>query len=129
MRNTLLFVLAALALVAVGCSSDDGGGGSEPAGGGCTEANATDLSADDPFTITVRDFEFQPNCFKAASASSITIVNEDSDDHTFTIPDTQVDAPLSGGQTFNGESAGLAPGTYDFLCTIHPDMTGTVIVV
>ena len=88
-----------------------------------------DLSGDDPFHITIQGFAFDPPCFKAASASSIEIVNEDSVTHTFTIKGTIVDVQIDGGGRFGGESAGLAPGTYDFFCKIHPQMTGTVIVV
>lgn len=56
-------------------------------------------------------------------------MNQDDADHTFTIPDTQVDVPIAAGETFNGESRAVEPGTYDFLCTIHPTMTGQATVV
>jgi plastocyanin len=81
------------------------------------------------FTITIADFAFDPNCFTASASQGITIVNQDDADHTFTIPDTQVDVPIAAGETFNGESGAVEPGTYDFLCTIHPTMTGQVTVV
>ncbi|MEW6059816.1 MAG: cupredoxin domain-containing protein [Actinomycetota bacterium] len=134
MRRVALVLVATLALFGAACSSDGNGGGSAYGGGmgssdGCTEANAVDLSGDNPFTITIGDFAFQPNCVKAASASSITIVNNDSVSHTFTIDGTQVDVTIPAGETFNGESAGLAPGTYEFYCSLHPDMTGTIFVV
>ncbi len=128
MRRVLLVLVAALALVGAACSSNNGSGGGG-SGGGCTASNATDLSGDDPFTVTIQNFAFHPDCFKAASASAITIENKDGTTHTFTIDGTDVDVSIDGGQTFNGESAGLAPGSYDFHCKIHPTMTGTVIVV
>ena len=95
---------------------------------GCTAANAVDLTGNDPFTVTIQGLAFHPDCFAAKSASSITIQNKDSVTHTFTIDGTQVDVTIEGGTTFNGESAGLAPGTYPFHCKIHSTMTGTVIV-
>ena len=82
-----------------------------------------------PSPITIADFAFDPNCFTASASQGITIVNQDDADHTFTIPDTQVDVPIAAGETFNGESGAVEPGTYDFLCTIHPTMTGQVTVV
>jgi plastocyanin len=139
MRKMLLVMVAALALVGAACSSsNDTGGPTGTTGGttgstgstsGCTAANAVDLSGDDPFTVTIQDFAFDPPCFKAASASTITVDNKDGTTHTFTIEGTQVDVTIDGGQTFNGESGNLAPGSYDFHCNIHPTMTGTVIVV
>jgi plastocyanin len=96
---------------------------------GCTQASATDLSKDDPFTVTIEGFAFHPDCFVAKSSSAITIENKDDVTHTFTIDGTQVDATINGGDTFNGESANLDPGTYQFHCKIHTSMTGTVIVV
>jgi plastocyanin len=135
MRRIGLVLIASLALTAAACSSSGStagspyGGGSASSSSACTEGNAVDLSANNPFTITIQDFGFHPNCFKAASASAITIVNKDSVDHTFTIDGTRVDVTIKAGETFHGSSAGLAPGTYQFHCRFHPEMTGTVFVV
>lgn len=135
MRKTLVAVVAVVALGGAACSSNGGGssgspssGGTASASGGCTTANATDLTKDDPFTLTIVDFAFKPDCFEAASAASITIKNTGTVPHTFTIDGTGIDVTIGAGDTFNGESAHLAPGTYPFHCKIHPQMTGTVIV-
>ena len=134
MKKMLIAVTAVAALSVVACSSDDGGGNSPSAaatganGASCTADNAVDLTGDDPFTITIKDFAYDPDCFAAASASAITITNEDAVTHTFTIDGTPVDVTVPAGETFNGESAGLAPGTYQVHCTIHPSIKGTVIV-
>jgi plastocyanin len=137
MRKVFVTLLALIALIAASCGGDGGGGGGSTGtsgptgasgGAGCTAATATDLTGDDPFTVTIQDLAFHPDCFRARSASSITIENKDSVTHTFTIDGTQVDVSIDGGDTFNGESAGLAPGTYPFHCRIHSQMTGTVIV-
>jgi plastocyanin len=137
MRKTLVALIALTALTGAACSSggDDSGGTTGATGGtgataasGCTADDAVDLTGDDPFVVTIQDLAFSPDCFAAKSASSITVENKDSVTHTFTIDGTQVDVSIDGGQTFNGESAGLEPGTYPFHCTIHSSMTGTVIV-
>jgi len=137
MRKTLVVMVALTALAGAACSSggDDTSGPTGDTGAtgatsaaGCTVDNATDLTGDDPFVVSIQDLAFTPDCFAAASASSITIENKDSVTHTFTIDGTQVDVTIDGGETFNGESAGLDPGTYPFHCKIHSSMTGTVIV-
>jgi plastocyanin len=137
MRKTLVVLISLTALAGAACSSggDDDGGSTGATGAtgatsaaGCTADNATDLTGDDPFVVTIQDLAFTPDCFAAASASSITIENKDTVTHTFTIDGTPVDVSISGGETFDGASAGLDPGTYPFHCTIHTTMTGTVIV-
>jgi plastocyanin len=139
MRKMLIALLAVTALAGGACSSDSGGGGSTGTTGGgstggstgasgCTADNATDLTGDNPFVVTIQDLAFHPDCSSATSTSSITVENKDTVTHTFTIDGTQVDVTIEAGKTFNGESAGLAPGTYPFHCKIHTTMTGTVIV-
>jgi plastocyanin len=115
--------------------SDDGGG-STGAETGATGTSGNDDCADltgegATFTITISDFAFDPNCFTASTSQGISIENQDAADHTFTITGTDVDVPIAAGETFNGEpiSGAVSPGTYDFLCTLHPTMTGQVTIV
>jgi plastocyanin len=161
-RARWMVLISTLALVSVGCGSDDevgttptsATGGTETGGtatggtatgstGGttgttgsasdCTESNATDLTGDDPYTLTVKNFQFKPDCFMADfAAASIAIENKDDVAHTFTIDGTLVNAPLSPHSTYrHGPGGGdfLDPGPHPFHCSIHPEMTGTMIVV
>jgi plastocyanin len=66
----------------------------------------------------------------ARSEQSISITNEDSVLHNFSIEGTQVDVDIQPGTTFNGESAGLKPGTYPFFCKYHRTrgMVGVIVV-
>ena len=150
MRRVLV-VFATLALLAAACGGDDGEGANggtdatgttaatgptEPTGATATgptaDGDCVDLTGEgDVFTITISNFAFEPDCFTASASQGITIVNEDGAPHTFTMPETEVNIPIAAGATFNGEPiAGIVePGTYDFMCTIHPAMTGEVTVV
>lgn len=131
MRRSMFVLVAVLALGMAAC-----GGGDEAAPtttgetGNTGSADCADLTAGDTFTLTASNFAFDPPCFTARAAQSITIVNEDSADHTFTISGSQIDVTIPAGETFNGEpiSGVLEPGTYDFLCRFHPAMTGTITV-
>ena len=76
----------------------------------------------------VQNFAFHPSCVIARSEQSISIANQDSVLHNFTIAGTQVDVDIQRGTTFNGESAGLAPGTYQFFCKYHKS-SGMVEVI
>ena len=143
MRKALV-VLTAVAFLLPACGDDDGGGTTAATGdtaeatGSTSETGATgDASADcpdltgegDAFTVTIADFTFDPNCFTASASQGITVVNEDDVGHTFTMVGTDINVPIAAGQTFEGEPVAIEPGTYEFVCTIHPQMTGEVTVV
>lgn len=126
MKRYMFSLVAALALTLAACGGDEGGGNGSDGG---SPTDCVDLSADDPFTVRMVDNAFEPSCFTARSEATITVINEGALPHTFTIEGTQVDVTVQPGDTFNGESAGLAPGNYDLMCTLHPEMTGTIEVV
>ena len=128
--GVVLAAVCALGLTA--CSSDDGSGTTGSETGTTGNGACADLTGEgSTFTITISDFEFDPNCFTASASQGISIENQDAADHTFTVTGTDIDVPIAAGQTFNGEpiSGAVSPGTYDFLCTLHPTMTGQVTIV
>jgi plastocyanin len=134
MRTLVFLLVAVCALGLMACSSDDDGGttGVETGSTGATENDGSvDLKGGGAtFTITIADFAFDPNCFTARASQGISIENQDAADHTFTVTGTDIDVPIAAGQTFHGEpiSGAVSPGTYDFLCTLHPTMTGQVTI-
>jgi len=115
MTKALLAAAVVLALTGAACGG--GGGGSD-----CTSMNATKLTG----TLTIKGSAFSPNCFSVASGSTISVANGDARVHNFTVKGTDVAVQLPGGET--GKATAPAPGTYDFVCTIHSWMTGTIIV-
>jgi plastocyanin len=136
MRMTLFVAIGFAALVGAACSSGSGAADSGGSGGdgssataACTADSATDLSADDPFTITIQNIAYEPACVKVSSSASITIVNKDATAHTFTVDGTPVNVALPPSQTVSGKSPGFSPATYVVHCTIHASMAATVIVV
>ncbi|HET7929412.1 MAG TPA: cupredoxin domain-containing protein [Actinomycetota bacterium] len=132
MRKLAFVVVAVCALGLAACSSDDGGEATGSETGTTGDGGCADLTGEgSTFTITISDFAFDPNCFTASASQGISIENQDAADHTFTVTGTDIDVPIAAGQTFNGEpiSGAVTPGTYDFLCTLHPTMTGQVTIV
>ncbi|MFF2809150.1 plastocyanin/azurin family copper-binding protein [Streptomyces sp. NPDC058000] len=79
--------------------------------------------------VAINNFAFSPAALKVKVGTRVTWTNQDTDAHTVT-------STGSGGPL---QSAALAthatysytftkPGTYAYLCTIHPFMTATVEV-
>jgi plastocyanin len=57
----------------------------------------------------------------------VTVVNDDSAEHTVNVNGTDTDVTVAGNseQTFKAPSD---PGDYDLTCDFHPDMHGTLTV-
>lgn len=111
-RSRLLVLVAVAGLLAAGC-----GGGGEGGGNGGT---ATD-------TITMVDNAFQPTDPLVGSGSTLTLTNDGVATHTFTMEDQGIDEVIAAGEGSSVEIT-FDPGTYDFDCSLHPEMTGTLTV-
>jgi plastocyanin len=134
-RLWVLFVagLAVLVLTSVACSSGDdgssGGGATSAAGGGETETSEAPASGGggEP-DLKAEDFQFDPTELSVASGDTIVVKNDaPSTPHTFTVTDTDIDESLDPDAEVDVK-IDLDPDTYDFMCTIHPQMTGTLTV-
>lgn len=78
-------------------------------------------------TIEIRDYDFFPRDLTVEAGTEVTWINRDSVPHDA----TDGAGSWSTGMLNKGESARLTfdtPGTYQYLCTIHPDMVGTLVV-
>jgi len=115
------FLAVALVLTTAACSSSSSSSSSSTAtspaaGGGGNTA-----------TITVANFAFDPSSVDVSSGKvTLTVTNNDSTEHTFTLDDGSSNTPLPAGQT-QTISLNLAQ-TVGWHCTIHPTMTGTLNV-
>jgi plastocyanin len=111
----------ALSLVLAACGGDDDGGDETGGGGGTAETGGGGGTS-----ITIADFAFDPNTISVSGPTEVTITNEDSAAHTFTLDDGSVDQEIAAGESATvtvdvSESTG-------FVCRFHPQMTGTVEV-
>ena len=78
--------------------------------------------------IGIDQFKFQPEHIQIAAGTTVTWVNHDGEPHTVTSIDQHfkssgaLDTDDHFSQTFT------EPGTYSYICSVHPFMRGTVTV-
>ena len=121
-----LFVLS---LVVAACSSDDDGGGTTGTTGGATggATGSTETgSGGGGTTITIAGFAFDPDTITVSGPTEVTITNNDSATHTFTLDDGSVDETIEPGAT-ETVTVDVSAST-GFHCNIHPQMTGQIEV-
>jgi len=78
--------------------------------------------------IEIKDFAFNPQTLTVKSGQKITWINRDEEPHTVVSVGKkfQKSSALDTDQEFT-ITAG-APGTYEYFCSVHPKMTGTIVV-
>src|ERR1700749_2150218 len=78
--------------------------------------------------IEIKDFAFNPPTLTVKSGEKITWINRDEEPHTVVSVEKQFKKSnaLDTDQEFT-ITAG-APGTYTYFCSVHPKMTGTIVV-
>jgi plastocyanin len=118
-----LFVLS---LVVAACSSDDDGGGTTDTTGGATGTTAETGSSGGATTITIAGFAFDPDTITVSGPTEVTVTNDDSTTHTFTLDDGSVDEKVEPGATVT-VTVDVSAST-GFHCNIHPQMTGQIEV-
>jgi plastocyanin len=118
-----LFVLS---LVVAACSGDDDGGGTTATTGGATGSTAATGGGGGGTTITIAGFAFDPGTITVSGPTEVTVTNEDSATHTFTLDDGSVDETVEPGATVT-VTVDVSAAT-GFHCNIHPQMTGQIEV-
>lgn len=85
-------------------------------------------SEGDTYDVAISGFAFSPQTMTIDAGDSIQWTNMDSATHTV-VSDTG--SMINSGDLATGQSYTqlfTTPGTYTYHCSIHPDMTGTIIV-
>jgi plastocyanin len=78
-------------------------------------------------TVSIQNFAYSPATVTVKAGTTITWTNRDQDAHTVTAMAGPFHSPtLNTGQSF--QYTFTTPGRFDYLCTIHPFMTATVVV-
>jgi plastocyanin len=117
----VLTVAAAAFAVGRGVASDTGGGAAAVAGATSSPPSAAATAE------VIKDFAFAPDNVTVKVGGAITWTNEDSTTHSVkSVDGAFVSQNLSQGQTFT--TTFNTPGTFAYVCGIHPFMTGTIVV-
>ena len=130
---------------AVSSDDDDGGGSAEPvastqvagtepaatAGADTTAAGgATETPAGARVDVTIAGFQFNDGePLTVAVGTEVVWTNEDSMDHSVEFDEATgipTSPDLAQGDTYSFTFT--EPGTYEYICGIHPRMTGTIVV-
>ena len=95
--------------------------GDAPAGGD------TPASAADGTQVVVDNFSFTPAAAAVPVGTTVTWTNHDDIPHNVVSPEQKFKSPvLDTDETFSHTFE--AAGTYKYYCSIHPRMTGQVVV-
>lgn len=111
-----VFVLVALAVGLVSCAGANSAAGTGPSLTG------------NGFVILIRNYTFVPDSLVVPPHARITVVNQDDVTHTLTADNKVFDTgDIPGGHTaaFTGPTR---PGSYPYVCVVHPFMHGTLVV-
>lgn len=139
---TITGVCAVLALGVAGCggndnndsSSSSGSTGTAKSGGAYAPPAQTDTGASSSsgggstITVTMQNIQFAPKTINAKVGQTVKWTNQDTVDHNVT---------ADSGENFKSKDFGQGgtysykldkAGTIKYECTLHPGMTGTIIV-
>lgn len=86
---------------------------------------AVPASADE-VAIKIGNFTFGPQELKVKSGTTVTWVNEDDIPHTVVSLNNFRSKALDSDDKFSFTFT--TPGTYKYFCSLHPHMTGTIVV-
>jgi plastocyanin len=131
MTRWLALLCSCFLLAVAGCGGDDenesedgGGGGAaqeEPAGGSSGEAPKS-------VGVAMKDIKFVPASVTVSKGGTVSWKNEETAPHDVTADDFKSGAAggMKQGDTF--EHTFKSAGSFDYVCTVHPGMEGTVEV-
>jgi plastocyanin len=114
------FLLAAIAVLLVGCGSSDGDTDRSSSGASAAERGTK--------TVTIRDYLYEPARISVLTGTTVTFANRDSTPHTAT--SKQQGAFESGSIDTGGAGEVILneAGTFPYYCLFHPFMRGTIVV-
>jgi amicyanin len=87
---------------------------------------ATPVWAEDAAAVKIGNLTFGPQELKVKAGTTVTWTNEDDIPHTVVSPNNFRSKALYTDGTYSFTFT--TPGTYKYFCSLHPHMTGTIVV-
>lgn len=131
----ILFILSSVFL-AIGCTGNNAGNSSTPTATPATTSAETNLTANTVETpsnstggqiveVRMEGFAFKPDSVTIASGDTVKWTNMDSAGHDVSGTDFK-SSLLQKGDSY--EHQFTKSGIYDYICSVHPGMKGTIKV-
>lgn len=124
----LLFLALSLLLIA-GCGDNatdaTGNGGSNGTG----DSNGSGNGGGDEqgqYEVVMQNHEYSPETLEVPTGTTVTWTNQDGTNHSVTSEDELFDSTVGPDENYTYTFD--ENGTFDYYCTFHPDMTGTIQV-
>jgi plastocyanin len=126
---TIAVALFGVAVLAGACSSGASSSSSNTTTtSGASSSGSGSSSTSGSATITIQNYSFSPAKITVTPGEKVTVTNKDSVAHTVTANNKKFNTgDIDPGKTVTF-TAPSSPGSYPYICTIHPYMTGMLTV-
>jgi len=121
-------IVACFTILLASCSNTGGYGTDANNGneyGSSAKKEAMQDAENTTTTVTIQNFAFSPSVVTISAGDTLVFINKDGAPHNATA-DTFKTATLNKGES--GSITIADAGTYEYICSIHPSMKGTIIV-
>ena len=94
---------------------------------GTAGAVAQQVAATNEAEISIQSFQFVPAILTVKAGTAVTWINRDEEPHNVVSPDRVFRSKaIDGGEKFT--TVFDKPGTYNYICAVHPHMRGKIVV-
>jgi len=127
MKLNALLVVPLLLAVSLSARSETPAATATTSAASATSTTAATTAAADASTISIREFMFAPTAMTVPVGTTVRWKNLDGEPHTV----RSVDSTFASNALDQNDSFTFKfdkPGTYRYVCSIHPQMVGTIVV-
>ena len=127
MKTNAILVVPVLLAVSLSARSETPAATATAAAVASATTTAATTAAADATTISIREFMFAPTAMTVPVGTTVHWKNLDGEPHTV----RSVDATFASNALDQNDSFAFKfdkPGTYRYVCSIHPQMVGTIVV-